>query len=83
MIRLVFFGIVVVIAVIAWIAKVAAGAATGNQDLKDTKFKEQTQRTMDGAARGLNWLEKQWDQAKSDAEKEKGPASREFKDYDK
>jgi hypothetical protein len=83
MIRLIFFGIVVVIAVISWIAKQAAGAATGNKDLQDTTFKEQTQRTMDGAARGINWMEKQWEQAKVDAEKEKGVASREFKDYDK
>lgn len=83
MIRLVFFGVVIVIAVIAWIAKQAAGAATGNKSLQDTTFKGQTQQTMDSAARGLNWLEKQWEEAKSDASKEKGIASREFKDYDK
>jgi len=45
-------------------------------------MKGQTQQTMDSAARGLNWLEQQWEQAKDDAEKEKGMASREFKDYD-
>jgi hypothetical protein len=83
MIRLVFFGIVLVVALIVWIAKQAAGEVTGNQSLRSTTYKGQTQRTMDSAARGLNWLDKQWDQAKSDAEKDKGIASREFKEYDK
>ena len=83
MIRLVFFGIVVVIAIVSWIAKQAAGAATGNKDLQKSTFKGQTQQTMDTAARGMNWLDKQWEEAKSDAQKEKGIASREFKDYDK
>lgn len=82
MIRLIFFGIVVAIAVIVWISKMAAGAATGNKSLQETTFKGQTQRTMDSAARGVNWMEKQWEQAKADAEKGKGLASREFKDYD-
>lgn len=83
MVRLVFFGIVLLIAVISWIVKQAAGAATGDTSLQNTTFKGQTQQTMDTAARGMNWLEKQWEEAKSDANKEKGIASREFKDYDK
>lgn len=83
MIRLLFFGVVLVIAAIVWAGKAAAGAVSGNDDLKNTTFKGQTQRTMDGAARGLNWLEKQWDEAKTDASQDKGLASREFKDYDR
>jgi nitrogen fixation protein FixH len=83
MVRLVFFGIVIVVAVVAWLSKQAAGAVTGNQDLQNTTFKGQTQKTMDSAARGVNWLEKQWEEAKSDANKGKGAASREFKNYDK
>jgi hypothetical protein len=83
MIRLIFFGIVLIIAFVVWIAKQAAGHIADNQGLKDTTYKGQTQRTMDSAARGLSWLERQWDQAKSDASKEKGLASREFKDYDR
>jgi hypothetical protein len=82
MIRLIFFGIVLVVALVVWSAKKAAGYVSENQGLKDTTYKGQTQRTMDSAARGVNWLEKQWEQAKSDAAKEKGLASREFKDYD-
>lgn len=82
MIRLAFFGIVIVIAVIVWIVKQAAGAATGNKNLQNSTFKGQTQQTMDTAARGLNWLDKQWDEAKAEAQKGKGIASREFKDYD-
>ena len=83
MIRLVFFVIVIVIAVVVWASKQAAGAVTGSEDLKGTTVKGQTQRTLDAAARGVNWMEKQWEEAKSDAAKDKGLASQEFKDYDK
>lgn len=83
MVRLVFFVVVIVIAIIVWVGKQAAGAVTGSQDLKGTTVKGQTQRTMDAAARGVNWMEKQWEEAKADAAKGKGLASQEFKDYDK
>jgi hypothetical protein len=83
MIRLIFFGIVILIAVIVWISKQAAGAVSGNESLKTSTVSGQTQRTMDSAARGLNWLEKQWEEAQADAKKDKGLASREFKEYDK
>lgn len=83
MIRLAFFGIVIVVAFLIWAVKAAAGTVTDNEDLKKTTFKGQTQRTMDKSARGLNWLEKQWDSAKTDAEQGKGEASKQFKDYDR
>jgi hypothetical protein len=83
MIRLIFFGIVLLVAVIVWAGKQAAGVVSDNQELKNSTYKGQTQKTMDSAARGLNWLEKQWNEAKGDAEKGKGTASRKFKDYDK
>lgn len=83
MIRLAFFGVVLVIAFIVFAAKAAVGAVTDNEDLKKTTFKGQTQRTMDKSARGLNWLEEQWDSAKKDAKQGKGEASKLFKDYDR
>ena len=83
MVRLIFFGIVLLVSFLIWIAKQAAGHLAEDDRLTNTTMKGQTQRTMDSAARGLNWLEQQWEQAKDDAEKEKGMASREFKDYDR
>lgn len=79
MFRLAFFGLVVIVAAIAWVAKQAAGAATGDEKLRETTFKDQTQKTMDSTARGINWLERKWDLAKIDANKGKGISSRKFK----
>lgn len=83
MLRLIFFGLILLVSLLIWVAKQAVGQLNDDQELTNTTMKGQTQRTMDSAARGLNWLEKQWEQAKEDAEREKGIASREFKDYDK
>jgi dipeptidase len=67
MIRLAFLLIVVLVAGLVWVVKLAAGAATGNQKLQNTTFKQQATSTMNTTAKGLNWLEQQWEQSKSEA----------------
>jgi len=64
MARLILFAIVVVVAVLIWIVKAAAGAVTGSEKLQQETLRSQTQKTMHTAARGVNWLNEQWEQAK-------------------
>tara|TARA_R110000737_G_scaffold2923_18_gene9915 strand:- start:996 stop:1166 length:171 start_codon:yes stop_codon:yes gene_type:complete len=52
-----------------------------SHELKDTTFKQQTQKTMDKSAKTLNWMDEQWKNAKDDATKDKGQASQEFKEF--
>lgn len=80
--RLLFFLVVLAISGLIWLTKQAAGHIVDSHELKDTRFKDQTQRTMDQSARTLNWMDEQWKSAKEDAEKGKGKASQEFKDVD-
>lgn len=64
MVRLILFGIVLIVALVIWIGKMLAGAATGSERLQQESFRSQTQKTMGSAARGINWLNEQWDEAK-------------------
>lgn len=67
MARLILFGIVVIVAALIWAAKQAAGAVSGSERLRQETFRSQTQKTMRTTARGVNWLNEQWEQAKSAA----------------
>lgn len=80
--RIIFFLLVLLISGIVWLSKQAAGHVSDSNELKSTQFKEQTQKTMDKSAKALNWMDEQWKEAKGDAEKGKGKASQEFKEYD-
>ncbi|MBX3352280.1 MAG: hypothetical protein KF684_05050 [Phycisphaeraceae bacterium] len=63
MIRLIFLGIIAIIAFVIWVSKQAAAAATGSERLRQESFRTQTQKTMHATARGVNWLNDQWEQA--------------------
>tara|TARA_R110002072_G_scaffold244492_1_gene403807 strand:+ start:125 stop:370 length:246 start_codon:yes stop_codon:yes gene_type:complete len=80
--RLVFFLVVLAISGIIWLVKQGAGYVADSHELKDTTFKQQTQKTMDKSARTLNWMDEQWKNAKEDASKGKGQASQEFKEFE-
>lgn len=83
MVRLALLVAVLVISAIIWAIKASAGAVSGNGDLKNTTLQTETKKTMDKAARGINWLNEQWEQSKHDADtKDRGAAHRAFKDYD-
>ena len=62
--RLLLFGIILLITFVIWIAKQMAGPVSGSERLQQTSFKDQTQRSMESTARGINWLDKQWEEAK-------------------
>lgn len=64
MARLILFGIVIIVAFLIWAGKQAAGAVSGSERLKQESFRGQTQKTMRTTARGVNWLNEQWEDAK-------------------
>ena len=57
------------ISFIIWAVKSFVGGMTGNRNLRDTTFQQQTQKTMDTTAHGLNSLEKMWDKAKNKSDR--------------
>ena len=65
--RLILFGIVLLVTFVIWIAKQAAGKLGGSERLRQATFKDQTKKTMDVTARGINWLDDQWEEAKRTA----------------
>ena len=56
--------------------KKAAGKASGNEELKNVTTKDEAKKVMDKTARGLSWMEQQWedskDKAKSPDKKDSG-----------
>ena len=47
-----------------------AGRVVGNRKLKSSTFKGETKKVMDKTAKGMSWMEQQWEQSKADAESE-------------
>jgi uncharacterized protein YjbJ (UPF0337 family) len=66
--RIFLFIIIFIIAGVIAMVKSALGKATGNESLKSTTLKGETKKVMDKTARGVNWMEDQWEQSKTDAE---------------
>ena len=67
MARMGLFLIIAMIAVVLFILKLIIGKLTGNKDLKSTTVKTETKKVMDSTAKGISWMEKQWEQSKKDA----------------
>ena len=64
--------ILVVIVVIGWLftaAKKATGTIVNNQRLKNTSVKGESKKIMDKAAKGVNWMEEQWEDSKKNVDK--------------
>jgi hypothetical protein len=68
MVRLLLFAVIVAIAFIIWIVKAIVGTATQSDRLRQETFQSQTQKTMRSTARGVNWLNEQWEDAKRAAQ---------------
>jgi len=61
--RLILFAVILIVAIVVWASKRAAGAVSGSERLKQETFRSQTQKTMQTTARGVNWLNEQWERA--------------------
>ena len=68
MARLVLFVIIAIIAGIIALIKSAIGKVSSNEKLRNTSFEGETKKVMDKTAKGVSWMEKQWEESKKDAE---------------
>ena len=69
--RLFLFVIIGIVAVVIFVIKSAAGKVTRNERLKNITFKGETKKVMDKTAKGISWMEQQWEQSKEEAEGQK------------
>ncbi|MDO5668266.1 MAG: hypothetical protein Q4G44_10650 [Alcaligenaceae bacterium] len=68
--RLFLFIIIAIIAGIIAVVKSSVGRAIRNEELKNTSFKGESKKVMDKTAKGISWMEEQWEASKKDAEAE-------------
>ena len=76
--RLFLFVIIAIIAGVVAVVKGAIGKVSGNESLKNTSFKGEAKNVMDKTAKGISWMEAQWEESKKDA----APASTKDTDGD-
>lgn len=59
------FGLIIllIISLIIYLIKAGAGKVTG----KDVKFQDESRKVMEKTARGINWMNEQWEKARSNA----------------
>ncbi len=69
--KLIILALIVGIGWMITAAKKATGAITSNQRLKNTSVKGESKKIMDKAAKGVNWVEEQWQDSKRNADKSK------------
>jgi hypothetical protein len=65
--RLVIFLIIGAIALMISLIKSAAGRVTGNEELRAATVKTEAAKVMDKTARGLEWMDRQWQESKTKA----------------
>jgi hypothetical protein len=68
--RLIIFLIVAAIAGLIAVIKNTAGKISGNEALKNSNLKSEAKNVMDKTAKGISWMEKQWEDAKNTANTE-------------
>jgi predicted Holliday junction resolvase-like endonuclease len=66
--RLFLFVIIAIIAGVIAVAKSAVGQVTKNEELKNTTLKGEAKKVMDKTAKGVSWMEEQWEESKKNAE---------------
>ena len=49
--------------------KKTTGTIVNNQRLKNTSVKGESKKIMDKAAKGVNWMEEQWEDSKKNVDK--------------
>lgn len=59
--RLIFVVIMLIISGIIYLVKASVGKVTG----KDVNFQDESKKVMQTAARGINWMNEQWEKAKA------------------
>ena len=70
MTRFLFIILIAGVSFVVFLIKSMAGHVVGNKNLKKSTFKGETKKVMDKTAKGMSWMEQQWEQSKADAESE-------------
>jgi hypothetical protein len=70
MVRLLLFIMIWVIAGVIALAKTAIGKVSGNEELGSASLKGEAKKVMDNTAKGISWMEKQWEESKTIAQSE-------------
>lgn len=78
--RLLLFGVILLIIFVIWITKQIFSKASGSERLQQTSFKDQAQRSMKSTVRGINWLDKQWKEAKKNRHTSESNSMDEFEE---
>jgi hypothetical protein len=71
MARLLLFAIIAVVGLIVTLFKKSAGAVTSNAEWERANLKDETSKVMTSTAKGLSWMDEQWQEATQAAEDEK------------
>ena len=67
MARMGLFLVIAIIAVVLFLIKLIIGKLIRNKDLQSTTVKNETKKVMDSTAKGISWMETQWEQSRKDA----------------
>ncbi len=70
MTRFLFIILIAGVSFVVFLIKSMAGHIVDNKNLKKSTFKGETKKVMDKTAKGMSWMEQQWEQSKADAESE-------------
>ena len=62
--KAILFIVILAIAGAFTLLKSMAGRVTRNEELKNTSLKSETKKVMDKTAKGVSWMEKQWEESK-------------------
>jgi len=63
--RLLLFLIIGLISIVIAVVKSVVGKVTGNERLRNTTFRGETEKVMDKTAKGIGWMAQQWEQSKT------------------
>ena len=66
--RAILFIVILAIAGAITVLKSMACRVTRNEALKNTSLRGETKKVMDKTAKGVSWMEKQWDESKEKAD---------------
>jgi len=67
--RLIALILLLLVAGAILLIKIVIGGITRNKELKNTNLKSETKNVMNKTAKGIRWMEEQWEESKRDAER--------------
>lgn len=69
--RLILLLLLGAVGLVVVVVKSVAGKVTGNESLKNSTLQGETKKVMVKTAKGISWMEEQWEQSKKEADSSK------------